>query len=56
MVFKWLFVCFAFWWLYHALRPWLLPRRPPMPPSGKKNTEENKLGKNGEYIDYEEVE
>ena len=60
MLFKWLFTIFAFWWLYHALRPWLLARRPPAPPSApppsRKDIEKNKLDGQGEYIDYEEVE
>ncbi len=57
MLFKWLFTVLAFWWLYHALRPWLAPTRgsapPPPPPrtdlSGKKPDQDD------EYIDYEEV-
>ncbi|MEO6759566.1 MAG: hypothetical protein ABIO24_08940 [Saprospiraceae bacterium] len=59
MLFKWLFVVFAFWWLYHALRPWLAPQRPAgppdMPPSEAKNPENNR-DRSGEYIDYEEIE
>ncbi|MCY7329911.1 MAG: hypothetical protein LH618_15260, partial [Saprospiraceae bacterium] len=56
MLFKWLFVVFAFWWLYHALRPWLAPKRPPAPPPDKKDGRKTKSDGQGEYIDYEEIE
>ncbi|MEO6036890.1 MAG: hypothetical protein ABIQ93_00670 [Saprospiraceae bacterium] len=64
MLFQWLFLFFAFWWLFHALRPWLAPKRPsappppappPAPPSPKTDTPKSSLDKMGEYIDYEEL-
>ena len=56
MLFKWLFVVFAFWWLYHALRPWLAPKHPSAPPPSATDIEKKKADKYGEYIDYEEIE
>lgn len=64
MLLKWLFTLLAIIWLYQALRPLLLPRKPPpyqppRPPSNynanDQSLQKNRFDDEGEYIDYEEV-
>ena len=58
MLLKWLFTLLAIIWLYQALRPLLLPKKPappPAPPPPATQVQKSRRDDDGEYIDYEEI-